>query len=424
MTYGELFYAVQGALALWTFLIQLLLLYNFFCSVRIGSGRSRIRNILLNGIVFILIWIHGAVLKHAPGWATLEKIPAATLILTQLLLSVVGAAEQVRIQKWISAHPSNLSVKEGLDLLPTGLCYALPGGPPLLVNARMDQIHGELFGTPLLDVEESWRRILEMPRPGEDAGEAWSAEQKLVRLPDGSVIGFQRRTLPTEIGEVAEIVAANLTREYRMTEELREKERRARTMNVRLKSLMGTIEYVTMSRELLQIKIGIHDNIGQCLLLTKRYCLVPRKEERDELLAFWNRNVDMLIREEPEHWQVPYYVTRLEAEKLGIRLEIAGELPGEERLLPVIDQAISAHATNVLRHADGKVARVRVTEGEDSYKLSFTNDGRVPQGKLRETGGLANLRRKVEEVGGKMELRQSPVFEMLLTLPKGGGEKT
>ena len=102
---------------------------------------------------------------------------------------------------------------------------------------------------------------------------------------------------------------------------------------------------------------------------------------------------------------------------LGIELEIVGKLPEEENLLPVIEQAISTHVTNVLRHADGTHAIVRIEEDEDMYRIAFRNDGRPPQGEIRETGGLANLRRKVESAGGRMEITAKPEFEMRLYLP-------
>ena len=103
---------------------------------------------------------------------------------------------------------------------------------------------------------------------------------------------------------------------------------------------------------------------------------------------------------------------------MGIRLEIVGELPEEETLQPVVDQAISAHVINVLQHAEGTVATVRIQEGEGEYCLIFQNDGNPPEGEIRETGGLSNLRKKVEEVGGGMKVSCKPRFEMRLTLPK------
>ena len=237
-------------------------------------------------------------------------------------------------------------------------------------------------------------------------------------LSDGRVYGFRRDELFLKEGKVYAIFATDLTEEYAKTKELAEKQKKAGIINARLKSLLGTIEYVTMSRELLQLKMALHDNLGRNLLSAKRYLVNPNCVDPMELLAIWKQNLSHLIGEAPEEWQIPYYVAKKEATTLGIDLQIVGTLPEDDRILPVIDEAISTHVINVLRHADGRVAMVRIEEDEEEYVISFTNDGNPPDGEIRETGGLSNLKREVEALGGTMELSSRPRFEMKLFLPK------
>ena len=79
--------------------------------------------------------------------------------------------------------------------------------------------------------------------------------------------------------------------------------------------------------------------------------------------------------------------------------------------------------TNVLRHAQGNEAYITVEETADSYRLRFTNNGKSPEGKIRENGGLANLREKTESIGGSMQISSSPAFALSLTLPKKSEEE-
>ena len=136
------------------------------------------------------------------------------------------------------------------------------------------------------------------------------------------------------------------------------------------------------------------------------------------MLKVWNDNLRHLQHEGPEDWQLPYYVIGKQAEKLGIDLTIEGKLPTEEHLMTVTDAAISAHIINVLRHAGGSRVLIRITETPGMYTMRFTNDGRPPEGEIREKGGLSNLRREVEAAGGTMAVKSSPYFELILTLPK------
>jgi signal transduction histidine kinase len=135
------------------------------------------------------------------------------------------------------------------------------------------------------------------------------------------------------------------------------------------------------------------------------------------MLDFWRDNIHHLTNDEPEEWELPYYVISKEADRLGISLNIIGELPSESRLIPVVDAAISVHIGNTLKHADGTEATVAVKKKAEGYVISFTNNGRQPEEEIKEKGGLKNLRSQVEGVGGKMEIISAPEFEMRITLP-------
>jgi signal transduction histidine kinase len=88
-----------------------------------------------------------------------------------------------------------------------------------------------------------------------------------------------------------------------------------------------------------------------------------------------------------------------------------------------VDSAITVHVTNVLRHAEGDIAYISIEKTADGYLMRFTNNGRPPCAPVNETGGLANLRRMTETIGGKMTINSSPQFEMILQLPERSQEE-
>lgn len=419
MTFMMLPYLLRGLFLMWLVLNQILLFYNFFCYVQIGNTKSNGRCILLNAFNFCTFQMLSR--KHLGLKSLPFSLPWQIVVLLLFLFTILAVGEQIRIRSFGKSHVSANSIKEAMDALSMGLCYHLSGGLPLLINERMDAIALRLTGESLLNAEEFWRKLVDGGVTSIGVEALQTGERPIYRFPNGEVIGFGRNELKLKEGNVFEITATDLTREHELTRELQKKQRQAKVINARLKSLLGTIEYVTMSRELLQLKVALHDNVGQILLMAKRYLICPGEVDQSALLELWRTNVRHLIGEAPEPWQIPYYVIGREADQLGIRLEIVGELPEEEALQPVVDQAISAHVINVLQHAEGTVATVRILEGEREYCLTFQNDGNPPEGEIRETGGLANLRKKVEEVGGSMEVSSRPRFEMRLTLPKKTG---
>lgn len=412
MTFLTLPREVQGFLTFWCSLVEFFYFFNFFRYVQIGKRRSNWRCIILCIINFLLVQI---MFQHVEGDVTFPLVlPLWLLLVLIVLLTVFAVAEQYRIARWNQSHVSATSIKEALDALPTGLCLALPEGVPLLVNETMEELGKELLGKHLLDARILWESLAN----GQAKGLVRGGGEPIYELSDGRVYGFRREELTLKEGMVYAIFATNVTEEYSKTRELAEKQKRAGIVNARLKSLLGSIEYVTMSRELLQLKIALHDNLGRSLLSAKRYVLNPESVDAKENLAIWKQNLSHLIGEAPEDWQIPYYVAKKEASSLGIDLQVVGTLPEDEKLLPIVEQAISTHVINVLRHADGHVAMVHIWEREKEYEITFTNDGNSPSGEIRETGGLGNLKRQVEAIGGSMELSATPRFVMKLILPK------
>ena len=309
---------------------------------------------------------------------------------------------------------SAMSFKEGFDTLPAGLCFYLTGGMSRMVNYKMDTLFFQLKGEHLSNAEEFFRDLTDCRFPGSISG----GEQPIISQPDGTAYSFTHNVITVNGEPVHELIASDITELYGMTKNLEEKQKTIRQINTRLKALNSTIRYVIMEKEVLTIKTRIHDQLGQTLLLSRRYLQEPAKVDAEEMLSQWKKSFGLLLHEERETWQKPYRVNIRQAELLGIRLEIIGSLPEEEHLIPVIDAAITVHTTNVMRHADGRHAEIRVEEQPAYYFLYFTNDGRPPQNGVSESGGLSNLRRMVERIGGGMKIRSLPAFELILKLPK------
>lgn len=53
------------------------------------------------------------------------------------------------------------------------------------------------------------------------------------------------------------------------------------------------------------------------------------------------------------------------------------------------------------------------------YTISIINDGEKPKGVIVEGGGLTGLRSLVERENGKMTLKSTPHFELLIELSQG-----
>lgn len=372
--------------------------------------------LLLISFAHVQLMIRSVIVK--PFYPEGRRLLTVPVIITCLVLVAIAAFLLWRIGRWSRSHISAMSVKVAFDRLPTGLCYYLPGGLIKLVNASMDALCLETLGTPLMDPEGFWRGLKDGSLPQTLHG----GETPMLRLADGRVFSFAHRVLDTELGVVHELLAMDVSDDYALNRELEGKQVRAKELNVRLKALLGSIEYLTMSRELMQLKTELHDALGQSLLLSKRYLLDPDSVDAQQVRDTWLNNLNLLENSRPESWQKPYFIQEKQAEALGVRLEIRGELPTETRLIGVVETSLRVHSTNVLRHAGGSRATVECVRDTGGWLLTLTNDGCAPSGEIREGGGLGNLRNRVEALGGWMKIESAPVFRLRIWLPSGDTE--
>lgn len=344
-------------------------------------------------------------IKEMPSWSIV------TVLLSQAALLLLTARF---IRRQNRTHLSAMSIKEGFDTLPTGLCFYMTGGMPKMVNYQMDRLCRRITGVHLSNAEDFFRKLTECRYPCCVSG----GEQPMIRLPDGTVYSFSHEVIEYNGEQMHELTASDITELYNMTKDLEIKQKKIKQINTRLKALNSTMRYVIMENEILSIKTRIHDQLGQTLLLGRRWLQAPEQVDADELLSQWKVSYGLLLLEERETWQKPYLFNTERAALLGITLTIHGTLPEEEHLIAVIDTALAVHTTNVLRHAEGRHADIRIEETEAYYLLYFTNDGIRPKSGVKETGGLSNLRRMTERIGGGMKIRSLPEFELVLKLPK------
>ena len=395
---------ILGALTLWL----ILCLFAFFLTVilHLLLDGKLCRIVLSVAEMLVPLLLSQLLMDHLKyhNRAYLEK-PAA-LLLIALVLTGIAVLEILSCIRTRNRSLTLMSVKECMDELPVGICFYWDGGLTKLTNRRMNSIACKLTGSGIMDADEFQKFVFS------------GKEAPIIRTEGGAAYSFVHREDMLGGRTIHELLAFDVTQKYRLTEELREKQNKVQKINRRLKALNTSIQYIIMDRETLQIKIHIHDSFGKMLLMTRHFLTAPDQTDTKEMLSLWRRNIALLKNEERESWQEPCFFSLTHADSLGIRIELNGELPEDETLISVADTAITVHATNVLRHAEGDTAFVSIEKTPEGYVMRFTNNGTPPSAPVKESGGLANLRRLTEKIGGTMTINSSPQFEMILHLPE------
>lgn len=152
-----------------------------------------------------------------------------------------------------------------------------------------------------MDARVFWKQL----QDGELPGCIQKGQEPIYQLPDDMEMVFSFHHYETELnGHVLyEILAVDVSEEYRIIQELQSRRVHVDQVRKRLKELSKTITRTTAEKEVLSAKVHLHDDFGRMLLLSKRYLLDPGAVDRKELLATWRLNIKQLKEEKPEEWQ-------------------------------------------------------------------------------------------------------------------------
>ena len=420
----DLHYAVKSFFLVVTFVA----VCSGICMLPRVFSRKKLLPKILVPICFILsgamLILFAAQVKSAhPAWKltpVIESVSSLPIILPALLLLVIIATllkVVLRERKFEKNSITRSSVKESLDYLNTGLCFAHKNGMVMLINHRMNNLSHTIFGRDLQNANAFWENL--------SNGEIQSGVTRLsmganpsLRLPDKTVWTFAREV----IDGITQLTAAETTQLNKLTEELKEKNAEFSVMNERLRKYGENVDELTREKERLETKSRIHRELGQTLLSTRRY-LRSESDNPHELLNMLKRNIAMLRMESeiPKNDE-PLDMLMKVAHSAGIEVLIIGQMPKQEEANRLFFEASTEALTNAVRHADAKKLCVKLTEDDKAYFACFTNDGSKPQNKIVEGGGLGSLRLKTEQIGGTMEVLNQPEFVLKITVLKKRGD--
>lgn len=411
MTYMDLPPLVRVWEATW----QILLLFLYFFMFVDGIWRKRKKSVniavgTMFGVIYILeqyfterIHIMQGWEQTAPGFDWFERVPDGVWIAFQFFATVLVCYLMEDFHRYDHSHISPVSIKEALDSLPAGVCFYQASGRVLLINKRMDKIARTLTGKAVLQGADYWEEIRKEP---------------IREFPDGSVYQFYRQTVRLCGEDVFEIIAADITEEYRLGEKLRAETEKLAKQGERLRNLGELMTNSTIEKEMLTAKMQIHDNLGNALILVRHYLTQETDITPEAIVDLWQGNLRLFQNEAGQEVQDDYHALLQAGEDVGVHIEVEGILPEKPNAKRAAIAAMDACLTNTFQHAEGNQLNVVVTKTDSGTNLQFTNNGKPPAGDIRETGGLQNLRNMVESYGGTMQVQSCPGFLLTITVPE------
>ena len=397
-------------------------LWIFFSRLIRSAGLKKIMRI---GILFLMSFVlmcfflndhryqigennHPSFLLKIPIWIFL-----AGMSLLMICLCLLVRNEILTCRKNISAW----SVKETMDDVPCGVCVSDSWGRIVLSNKKMRELSRMLIGAVLQNYEDL-NQVLDGNKSVQGVTRL-SPENSVLYLPNGTVWMFQNYMLTEEeVAGYLQTVAFDVTEIYFNSEKIRMKNEKLELLNQKLKKMYEQIDESIREQETLKMKMQVHDSFGRSLLTIRR--MLEGNKEPDYMknqLEILKQSVYILSGIMQDDTEKQYEESIKHAEKLGVSVEIEGELCDEYQVALITDKAIRECVTNCIRHAHGRRVYVQSHKTREGWKVCITNDGERPKEGCREGGGLSALREVVERDGGEMTTKFEPEFMLALKLP-------
>ena len=341
---------------------------------------------------------------------------AQPLVLPLLTACIVTAFFFVTIlEEWLRRRtaitPS--SIKESLDHLNTGLCFALPNGLVLLTNHRMNELSHVLFEKHIQNANLFWK-ALQSSEVASGIARLSSGDHPEFSLTDGSIWSFKFEKLDS----VIQITAADTTMQHQLLGELQVRNRELEAMCERIRSYGEKVDEYITARERLDTRVNLHGFLGQSLLMTRHY-LQNKTGDRQKIIDIWQHNVDILrLEAEPQQEADSLASLQSAAQAIGIQVHVIGALPSNRHLRRLIASIGAEALTNAVRHAGASQLFIDTHNTETSYIIRYTNDGAAPSSPIAEGGGLTTARRKIEAAGGSMRIEHAPRYTLILTFER------
>lgn len=318
------------------------------------------------------------------------------------------------------------SIKESLDNLPSGICFADQSGLVILSNRQMYRLCYPLMGMDLQHISELLD-ALEKPQAGI---QSVGADTNVYRFPEGKVWKFTQSSITDADGNAyTQVLAVDVTALYEKGDELEQENRRLEEVNARARNLYAQLDDIVREEENFAVKTHVHDEMGELLGLT-RNMLTQRELPPERLKALgkrWEHIGDTLGavgKQDGDAFDSDKTLAELTERiaGIGVALHVRGEFPQKSGAAYLLTAAVRECAINTVRHAKGSEMTVELTKTPHSLIAAITNDGLAPAGEVVEGGGLSALRRRIEGTGGAMQVESTPRFRLVITLP--GKEET
>ncbi len=314
---------------------------------------------------------------------------------------------------------SNYSIKEIVETSNSGLIYYDIKGNISLSNHMMHMISIDLTGKALQNGIEFESDLKKLQNSGMCLV---SGQEPIFKGENKAIWRFTKTKIQIEKEDYLVIKADDITETYRLTEEIKSANEKLKIEHKRLEGYLSNIDKLISGEENLRIKMMIHDEFGELIVLTARaYENGASQNVIDEIIEKWGNLSDKMKDKASFVTSKEFGLERVIklGEMLKCQVEIIGELPENTEQYEVVVNGIYESLKNAVYHAKANKLLVTSECESDDIVVLISNETKNNLKNIVEGGGLRNLRRKVENSGGTMDITCLDSVTLKLRFPNG-----
>ena len=356
--------------------------------------------------------------QEKKSYREMLPIPVLGIALVIAILIFLTGVESVLLWRNGKCALNRNSIRQAMDTLPAAVCYFDSTGEIILCNHQMHRLFHSITGKDLQrysDLQQALSFCEKNPLV-----HLLSAERQTYQFPDGSVWQYRQTGITDQQGVVyTEAIFSDLTILYRKNIELQKQTVRLKEMARNLKQLSDNVLILTREQEILKAKTRLHDEMGTALTAVRQSLQDEKSGVPDEnMMRLFRKAVDAVRSDNGYKEEREEYDRFLEdAATIGVEVNLSGELPEEEEIQHIFVLVMRECMTNAVRHADATEIWMKSGCDEEIHYLWITNNGTTPESPVVPKGGLNNVKRCVEDLGGEIEIRSEPFFALMVRIP-------
>ena len=207
-----------------------------------------------------------------------------------------------------------------------------------------------------------------------------------------------------------EIIAFDVTEEYKFQCELNKQNEKIMQNNKELIDSIENIEKYEKEKNLLELKNKYHDLLGQNLSILQQYLNRPNiAKDNLEEIKYMIKEMFIDIKEIKSSKDRLNELIEIH-NKSGTKILLEGKLPQNEEKAIAFFEIIREAVTNAIRHANSTEVYIKIKGDTEHTKMTIRNNGKKPKVEIIENEGIKGMRRKIAQIGGKIEIITKPEF--------------